>query len=86
MVGEPHIPYLSGIEKALVEGETVEEIISNGRRQGVRFYVYVENETKEWPGRAELAEPQDVPAELRPIYQHEPSGTILYELTPETEE
>ena len=82
LVHEPHIPYLSGVEMALVEGGTVDALIANGRRQGVRFYVYDSVEANEWPGRAGLADPAGVPAELRPIFVHEPSGTILYELAP----
>jgi hypothetical protein len=82
MVHEPHIPYLSGLEMAQVEGETVEAILDNGRRQGVRFYVYDRVEATEWPGRADLADSNDAPAGLRPIYIHEPTGTILYELAP----
>jgi len=85
MVHEPHIPYLSGVEAAVVDGETVEAVIANGRRQGVRFYVYDRVEADEWPGRRGLADPDSVPAGLHPIYVHEASGTVLYELDPPTD-
>jgi hypothetical protein len=80
MVHEPHIPYLSGLEMAVVRGGTVEAIIEDGRSRGVRFYVYDRIEATEWPARAGLANPAKVPPELQPIYVHQPTGTILYEL------
>lgn len=80
MVHEPHIPYLSGVEAAVVPGNDVEEIIAYSRRHNVRFLVYDRIEAREWPGRAELADPSTVPSELRVLFRHEPSGTVLYEL------
>jgi len=82
----PHIPYLSGIELALVAGDNAEEIIRNGRRQGVRFYVYEKTDATKRPGTIDLADVDLVPPELRPIYVHQPTGTILYELVPEDDD
>ena len=48
--------------------------------EGIRFLVYSKHEEDYWPDLRELGEPDRLPKTFRVIYEHKPTGTIVYEI------
>ena len=81
MAIEPHLSYLTGLEfKSAAVANSLERYIEIVTAEGIRFLVYGKHEEDYWPDLRELGEPDRLPKTFRVIYEHKPTGTIVYEI------
>jgi hypothetical protein len=81
MAVEPHLSYLTGLEfRSGAVATSLDRYIEILTAEDIRFLVYSKHEEDYWPGLSVLSEPDRLPKTFRMIYEHKPSGTIVYEI------
>ncbi|MEX5215583.1 MAG: glycosyltransferase family 39 protein [Nitrospiraceae bacterium] len=83
MAIEPHLSYLSKLPfRSGAVANSLDRYVEIVAAEGIRFLVYSKHEEEYWPGLRVLSQPDHMPKSLQVIYEHKPSGTIIYEVVP----
>jgi hypothetical protein len=78
---KPHLAYLSGMTGVQFPlAKDAEDFVTKAREAGARYVVYSARDATQWDGLKSLANPENVPAELKIVHRHAPSETIIYEV------
>jgi 4-amino-4-deoxy-L-arabinose transferase-like glycosyltransferase len=77
---KPHLAYLAGLVNTFAFVYSGDAYLSEAQARGARYLVYSKYDAKLWPGLLSLRDPAAVPPELKLIYEHPASQTLIYEV------
>jgi 4-amino-4-deoxy-L-arabinose transferase-like glycosyltransferase len=76
------LPYLAGLRAEFPLAERPDEYRAKAREVRARYIVYSDQAAEVWAPLKFLADPTKAPSGFRLVLKHDPSHTLVYEITP----